>query len=66
MNADDKARLGIRPVAPFADLEQGSPQVSETAPHPSLVLISKLGFVQTGVQWDERDGEELVFEVELT
>ncbi|MEA2499515.1 MAG: [ribosomal protein S5]-alanine N-acetyltransferase [Actinomycetota bacterium] len=30
---------------------------------PSLGLISNLGFVQTGVQWDERDGEELVFEL---
>ncbi|MFN2588381.1 MAG: GNAT family N-acetyltransferase [Actinomycetota bacterium] len=29
---------------------------------PSLALVSKLGFVQTGVQWDEIDGEELVFE----
>ncbi len=29
---------------------------------PSLALVAKLGFVQTGVQWDEIDGEELVFE----
>ncbi len=29
---------------------------------PSLALVAKLGFAQTGVQWDERDGEELVFE----
>jgi ribosomal-protein-alanine N-acetyltransferase len=29
----------------------------------SLGLIRKLGFVQTGKQWDERDGEELVFEL---
>ncbi len=29
---------------------------------PSLSLVSQLGFVQTGVQWDEIDGEELVFE----
>lgn len=29
---------------------------------PSLALVAKLGFVQTGVQWDERDGEELVLE----
>jgi RimJ/RimL family protein N-acetyltransferase len=28
----------------------------------SLALVSRLGFVQTGVQWDELDGEELVFE----
>lgn len=30
---------------------------------PSLALIKKFGFVQTGTQWDERDGEELVFEL---
>jgi len=30
---------------------------------PSLSLVKKLGFVETGVQWDERDGEELVFEL---
>lgn len=29
----------------------------------SLELISKFGFVQIGRQWDEEDGEELVFEV---
>lgn len=31
---------------------------------PSLALVRKLGFVQTGVQWDDRDGEELVFELQ--
>lgn len=31
---------------------------------PSLATVRKLGFVQTGVQWDEEDGEELVFELE--
>ncbi len=29
----------------------------------SLALIAKLGFVQTGRQWDADDGEELVFEL---
>lgn len=29
---------------------------------PSLALVAKLGFARTGVQWDEIDGEELVFE----
>ena len=33
---------------------------------PSLALVKKLGFIQTGVQWDERDGEELVFELRLS
>ena len=31
---------------------------------PSLGLVRKLGFVQTGVQIDELDGEELVFELD--
>ena len=30
---------------------------------PSLSLVRKLGFVQTGTQWDEIDGQELVFEL---
>ena len=31
---------------------------------PSLALVRKLEFVQTGDQWDEIDGRELVFELE--
>ena len=31
---------------------------------PSLNLVRKLGFVQTGTQMDEVDGEELVFETD--
>jgi ribosomal-protein-alanine N-acetyltransferase len=31
----------------------------------SLNLIGKLGFMRTGEQWDERDGLELVFELEV-
>jgi ribosomal-protein-alanine N-acetyltransferase len=30
---------------------------------PSLAVVRRVGFVQTGVQMDEIDGEELVFEV---
>jgi RimJ/RimL family protein N-acetyltransferase len=30
---------------------------------PSLRLIANLGFVRTGEQWDELDGEEYVFEL---
>jgi [ribosomal protein S5]-alanine N-acetyltransferase len=29
----------------------------------SLAVVRKLGFVQTGSQWDDEDGEELVFEL---
>jgi RimJ/RimL family protein N-acetyltransferase len=31
---------------------------------PSLAVVRKLGFRRTGVQWDEIDGEELVFELD--
>jgi len=31
---------------------------------PSLAIARKLGFVQTGEQWDDEDGLELVFELE--
>ena len=31
----------------------------------SLALVGRLGFRQTGTQWDDEDGEELVFELEL-
>jgi RimJ/RimL family protein N-acetyltransferase len=30
---------------------------------PSLRLVKNLGFIQTGSQWDDEDGEELVFEL---
>jgi len=30
---------------------------------PSLALVGRLGFRQTGTQWDDEDGEELVFEL---
>jgi [ribosomal protein S5]-alanine N-acetyltransferase len=30
----------------------------------SLAIVRKLGFVQTGEQWDEEDGLELVFELD--
>ena len=32
---------------------------------PSLAVVRGLGFRQTGRQWDEEDGEELVFERDL-
>jgi ribosomal-protein-alanine N-acetyltransferase len=30
----------------------------------SLAVVGRLGFRQTGVRWDELDGEELVFELD--
>jgi RimJ/RimL family protein N-acetyltransferase len=32
---------------------------------PSLALVRRFGFRQTGTQWDDKDGEELVFELHL-
>jgi ribosomal-protein-alanine N-acetyltransferase len=32
------------------------------ANQPSLAMIHKLGFERIGMQWDEEDGEEIVFE----
>jgi RimJ/RimL family protein N-acetyltransferase len=31
---------------------------------PSLAIARRLGFEQTGEQWDDEDGLELVFELE--
>jgi [ribosomal protein S5]-alanine N-acetyltransferase len=31
---------------------------------PSLAIVRKLGFVQTGEQWDEKDGLEHVYELD--
>jgi ribosomal-protein-alanine N-acetyltransferase len=40
--------------------------VASVAPgnEPSVAIVRKLGFVQTGEQWDEEDGLELVFELD--
>ena len=32
---------------------------------PSLRMVAKLGLVETGRQWDDEDGEEIVFEAPL-
>jgi RimJ/RimL family protein N-acetyltransferase len=39
--------------------------IASVAPEnePSLAVVRKLGFVQTGEQWDDEDGLELVFEL---
>ena len=33
---------------------------------PSLALVRRLGFEQTGRHWDEEDGEELEFQLKLS
>jgi RimJ/RimL family protein N-acetyltransferase len=40
--------------------------VASTSPgnEPSLAVIRKLGFTQTGEAWDDEDGLELVFELQ--
>lgn len=46
--------------------EQGvSTFVASVGPwnHASLAIVRKLGFTQTGEQWDDEDGLELVFEL---
>jgi RimJ/RimL family protein N-acetyltransferase len=41
--------------------------IASVAPgnEPSLAIVRRLGFVQTGEQWDEEDGLELVFELRV-
>jgi len=51
----------------WAEAEKGIHRfIASVAPtnDPSLAIVKKLGFVQTGEQWDEEDGLELVFELE--
>jgi [ribosomal protein S5]-alanine N-acetyltransferase len=66
----------VRGLFDWAELEPGTlvlfdPEVkafvASVSPNnlASLVLIAKLGFVQIGRQWDEQDGEELVFELPI-
>jgi [ribosomal protein S5]-alanine N-acetyltransferase len=50
----------------WASAEKGMHRfIASVAPTnaPSLAIVEKLGFVQTGEQWDEEDGLELVFEL---
>ena len=41
--------------------------VASVAPdnEPSLAIVRKLGFEETGSHWDEEDGDELEFELEV-
>ncbi len=56
----------VRALLDWARLENGVKTfVASVSPSnlASLALVGKLGFVQTGRQWDAEDGEELVFEL---
>jgi ribosomal-protein-alanine N-acetyltransferase len=61
------ATEAVRALMEFAQAEHGIERfIASVAPNnaPSLAIVHKLGFVQTGEQWDEEDGLELVFELE--
>jgi RimJ/RimL family protein N-acetyltransferase len=56
----------VQALFAWAGREHGVQQfIASVSPtnQPSLNLVRKLGFQQTGAQWDEEDGEELVFEL---
>ena len=55
----------VRAMIAWAQREHGIRHfVASVSPGnaPSLAMVRKLGFTQTGSRWDEVDGEELVFE----
>ena len=60
------ATEAVRTLIAWASRERGVRHfIASVAPGnaPSLAIVRRLGFVQTGTQWDEDDGEELVFEL---
>jgi [ribosomal protein S5]-alanine N-acetyltransferase len=61
------ATEAVRGILDWARAEHGVRHfVASVGPQnePSLALVRRLGFRQTGTQWDDEDGEELVFELE--
>jgi RimJ/RimL family protein N-acetyltransferase len=61
------ATEAVRGILDWARAEHGVRHfVASVGPQnePSLALVRRLGFRQTGSQWDDEDGEELVFELE--
>ena len=60
------AQEAVEALFAWASREHGITRfIASVSPdnEPSLGLVRKLGFRQTGSQWDEEDGEELVFEL---
>jgi ribosomal-protein-alanine N-acetyltransferase len=61
------ATEAVRALLEWAAAEHGIRHFrASVAPsnEPSLAVVARLGFRQTGVRWDELDGEQLVFELE--
>jgi RimJ/RimL family protein N-acetyltransferase len=59
----------VRALIDWASSEHGIRHfVASISPEnePSLALVSRLGFEQTGRHWDEEDGEELEFELQIS
>jgi [ribosomal protein S5]-alanine N-acetyltransferase len=62
------ATEAVHALVEWARAERGIRQfIASVGPEnePSLAVVRKLGFVQTGDQWDDEDGLELVFERSL-
>jgi RimJ/RimL family protein N-acetyltransferase len=61
------ATEAVRALLDWAAAEHGIRRFrASVAPsnEPSLAVVARLGFRQTGVRWDELDGEQLVFELD--
>ena len=61
------ATEAVRGLIGYARSERMNVVVASVAPdnEPSLAIVRKLGFVETGSHWDDEDGLELEFELEL-
>ena len=61
------ATEAVRGLIDYARGEGMGVVVASVAPdnEPSLAIVRKLGFVETGSHWDDEDGLELEFELEL-
>jgi ribosomal-protein-alanine N-acetyltransferase len=58
----------VRALVKWASDEHGVPRfIASIGPEnaPSLALVRKLGFVEVGRHWDDEDGEELEFLLEV-
>jgi RimJ/RimL family protein N-acetyltransferase len=62
------ATEAVRALVGWASTEHGIRHfVASVGPEnaPSLALVRRLGFQQTGRHWDDEDGEELEFELTI-